>query len=273
MKYFIDTEFHEYKKKPWLSKPINTIELISIGIVAKDGREYYAISKDFDMKAAWCAEQDEHEDVYMAKHNYWLRENVLKPIWIELHEKEKGDMYMREQFFVIGGPDPCKDWFHYRSLKRLINKYGKSNAQIANEVVLYIYGDCDNLDMLSPLEIAKKYEINDKELDPEFYGYYSASDWVVFYWLFGKLIERPKGFPMYCRDLKQMLDEKESNLMDTDGKVLLQGDYDDEQEAYTVFQFDSIKDVPGYPKQSNEHNALDDANWNHNLFEFINSLT
>lgn len=33
MKYFLDTEFHEDGK---------TIDLISIGIVAEDGREYYA---------------------------------------------------------------------------------------------------------------------------------------------------------------------------------------------------------------------------------------
>ena len=37
MKYFYDTEFLEDGK---------TIELISIGIVAEDGREYYAISLD-----------------------------------------------------------------------------------------------------------------------------------------------------------------------------------------------------------------------------------
>ena len=48
MKYYLDTEFHEYKKNG-----IDTIELISIGIVAEDGREYYAISKDFNLKEAW----------------------------------------------------------------------------------------------------------------------------------------------------------------------------------------------------------------------------
>ena len=53
MKYYLDTEFHEYQRRPLFSKPFRTIELISIGIVAEDGREYYAISKDFDLKAAW----------------------------------------------------------------------------------------------------------------------------------------------------------------------------------------------------------------------------
>lgn len=52
MKYFYDTEFIEDGA---------TIELVSIGIVAEDGREYYAVSTDFDS----------------ARANRWVRENVL----------------------------------------------------------------------------------------------------------------------------------------------------------------------------------------------------
>ena len=67
MKYFIDTEFIEGKpteSTSWLilkrrggglmfGLPKPTIDLISIGIVCEDGREYYAISKDFNLKEAW----------------------------------------------------------------------------------------------------------------------------------------------------------------------------------------------------------------------------
>lgn len=95
MKYFIDTEFNErglLTRKSFFNKyrQINTIELISIGIVAEDGREYYAISKDFDLKAAWnkydlkkvtCPITGALSDV--TKKEYWLRENVLKPIFDE----------------------------------------------------------------------------------------------------------------------------------------------------------------------------------------------
>lgn len=52
MRYFYDTEFIEDGA---------TIELVSIGIVAEDGREYYAVSTDFDS----------------ARANPWVRENVL----------------------------------------------------------------------------------------------------------------------------------------------------------------------------------------------------
>jgi len=53
MKYFIDTKFHEYHKQVKvcgipIGKPIPTIDLINIGIVAEDGRNYYAISKELE---------------------------------------------------------------------------------------------------------------------------------------------------------------------------------------------------------------------------------
>lgn len=52
MKYWYDIEFIEDGK---------TIDLISIGIVAEDGREYYAISKDFNPLNA----------------NEWVKANVI----------------------------------------------------------------------------------------------------------------------------------------------------------------------------------------------------
>lgn len=78
-KFFLDTEFHEYKKRVSVNYggvngigqilEIPTIELISIGIVREDGEEFYAISKEFDVPAAWD--------------NEWLRKNVLQPICSE----------------------------------------------------------------------------------------------------------------------------------------------------------------------------------------------
>ena len=73
---------------------------------------------------------------------------------------------------------------------------------------------------------------------PEFWGYYADYDWVIFCWIFGKMIDLPKEFPMYCKDLKQLLDES--------GK-------------------DKIADPEG------EHNALVDAFWNRDLFNHLRS--
>lgn len=93
MKYFYDTEFLEGTQKrrignialPKIFDLNPTIDLISIGIVCQDGREYYAVSKDFNLKEAWNRfDLKKFEDT---KHNtkvYWIRENVLKPIFQEL---------------------------------------------------------------------------------------------------------------------------------------------------------------------------------------------
>jgi len=57
MRYYYDTEFHEDGK---------TIDFISIGILAEDGREYYAVSNEFDTRRV--------------AQNNWLMENVMTSI-------------------------------------------------------------------------------------------------------------------------------------------------------------------------------------------------
>lgn len=80
MRYFYDTEFIEDGL---------TIELISIGIVAEDGREFYAVSTEFDEKRA----------------NSWVRANVISqlpspsdPVWMS---RER----MREAIVEFFGSD------------------------------------------------------------------------------------------------------------------------------------------------------------------------
>ncbi len=48
--------------------------------------------------------------------------------------------------------------------------------------------------------------------EPEIYGYYADYDWVLLCSLFGRMIDLPKGFPMYCIDLKQIIDEKAETI-------------------------------------------------------------
>lgn len=57
MKYFFDIEFIESSER-------KTIDLISIGILAEDGRKYYAISTEFDESLA----------------SEWVKENVLNKL-------------------------------------------------------------------------------------------------------------------------------------------------------------------------------------------------
>ena len=227
MKYYIDTEFHEYAKKPRFGKPINTIELISIGIVDEKDRKYYAICKDFDLKSAW---RDE-----------WLKENVLKSIHKELCAMV--GTYGKTYYHGLFEP------FTIKSMRNLLKWYGRSRHEIATEVIKFT--GAKYIATNSPEKGI------DKTID--FYAYYADYDWVVFcQQLFGRMIDLPKGFPMYCRDLKQMLDEKAISNIKSNQTI---------EDKLLIYKLK--KD---YPKKENEHNALADAEWNKELDNFINSL-
>jgi len=66
MKYFLDCEFHEDG---------HTIDLISIGIVAEDGREFYAVNADCNWDRIWGG-VTQHDRERTA----WLRDNVMPQI-------------------------------------------------------------------------------------------------------------------------------------------------------------------------------------------------
>ena len=172
MRYFIDTEFIEYPC---------TIDLISIGIVCEDGREFYAISKEFDPKKA----------------SEWVKENVLSSLpgmYVNLSNPSQEQKLKQESLL----------W--------------KSRAQIKNGILKFIGDDI-----------------------PEFWGYYADYDWVVFCWLFGSMIDLPKGWPMYCLDLKQLCDDMGN---------------------------------PKLPEQGEgEHDALEDAKWNMEAYNFLTKGT
>lgn len=239
MKYFYDTEFIEDSQEKLFGKTKPTIDLISIGIVCEDCREYYAISKDFNLKEAWNRYDLKVNRSYPAGteyiKEYWIRENVLKPIYDDLLFWEysldvlyepinsKNKDILRKSAIVYEKFENCLTDF-----KRLIKKYGKTNAQISKEIINF----CNNDNGI------------------QMYGYYSAYDHVALCWLFGKMINLPKGFPKYTIDLKQMIDDEGERL------------------SFKNYH-DFIKTNPTYPKQSNEHNALADAKWNKELYNFI----
>jgi len=72
---------------------------------------------------------------------------------------------------------------------------------------------------------------------PELWAYYADYDHVALCQLFGTMMNLPDNFPMYTRDIKQLCDDKGN---------------------------------PKLPKQTeNEHNALADAKWNKQCYEFL----
>lgn len=270
MKYFLDTEFIEGTQKKFFGETKPTIDLISIGLVDENGREYYAISKDFNLKEAWnrfdlleanTSKNHSMNDIKV----YWIRENILRPIYKELHLKENLQSHQalfRANIYI----EEKKYNFTFKEIKRLINKYGETKVDIANGICAFIYGDDCGGSGMSAIEMATRYEISDKALEPEFYAYYSAYDWVAFCWIFGKMIQLPKGFPMYCNDLKQMMDEK---LKKT---YLPARGFDPNCNSSLESKLKEIKRYKEYPKQENEHNALDDAKWNLELYKFLLSI-
>lgn len=259
MNYYLDTEFLEGTQKSWFginTKP--TIDLISIALVAEDGREYYAISKDFNLKEAWNRHQPrtgEGDRNNTEPRLYWIRENVLKPIFDEWKTE------LNNIIFRLGLPTALnKMQFTYKNFKYCIKCIGKTNKQIAEEIKEFICPSNSRFDGHAGWE---SFEDTIKKDPPKFYGYYADYDWVSFCWLFGKMNDLPRVFPMYCIDLKQTLDNK----------YMLQKD------KYPEFNLDrleawlrDVKKHPNYPKQTDKHHALADAHWNKKLHEFLTKL-
>jgi len=110
-----------------------------------------------------------------------------------------------------------------------------------NEKIRFGFSMCE--DEFSIEMLGNKNEIQQEILrfigtdKPEFWGYYSAYDWVVFCWLFGPMIALPDGWPMYCRDLKQLAD--------------------------------SMPEKPRFAEPKGEHNALIDAAWNKDFYYYL----
>lgn len=215
MKYFIDTEFIEGFHKPLFGKKRHFIDLISIGIVCEDGREYYAISNEFNPKDA----------------DKWVNENIIDKL--------------PSKYFNGFNATEARQW--------------KSNHQIRQEIKQFFGYKAEWTDYGSD-------EFTDDK-DIQVYAYYADYDWVLFCSLFGRMIDLPHGMPMYCKDLKQVLDEKVNNLSKEDFLELFHKDNVSFEEKLNI-----VKNRLDYPKQENEHDALDDAKWNFNLYKFLQKL-
>lgn len=175
MRYWFDTEFIEDGK---------TIDLVSIGIVSETGREFYAVSHEFNAVRLFD--------------NPWLAENVAPHLpWKPL---EPGATLS----WVTADKDSSTGlWMH--------------RGQIAAGIAAF----CD------PKQYGK----------PEFWAYYADYDWVALCQLYGRMIDLPKGWPMYCRDIKQECDRVGNPKLPEQGK--------------------------------GEHHALADARWNREAWRFL----
>ncbi len=263
MNYYLDTEFCEGSQKKRIfgipygnTKP--TIDLISIGIVSEDGRVYYAISKDFNLKESWNRWQQrtgQGDRNNREPREYWLRENVLKKIHVDLLKLES--QYLAKQRRIMGYTPPLNTEFTYSNFKYLVSSHGKTNKQIADEIKEFVKPQpTGNILNSNPPQI----EYDNSPI--QFYAHYCSYDWVVFCWIFGKMIELPKGFPMYCHDLKVIMEHKLKTVHIDDG----QGN------DLKTGRLDWIKTLPHYPVNKNPHNALSDAKFDKDLHKFLKQL-
>jgi hypothetical protein len=170
MRYYLDSEFIEDGI---------TIELISIGIVCEDGREFYAENIDCDLFKA----------------SDWVKENVIPQLW---SRESTGKLF--------------PDWVKNGGFGNLLSK-----GSIAKNIKRFC----------NPIEHGL----------PEFWGYYSDYDWVVFCQLFGTMMQLPDNYPMYCLDLKQWCKQLGDPELPAQGK--------------------------------GEHNALSDALWVRDSYDFL----
>ena len=72
---------------------------------------------------------------------------------------------------------------------------------------------------------------------PEFWAYYASYDWVALCQMYGTMMDLPKGWPMFCRDLQQRRSEM------------------------GVVELPAMSGV--------EHNALEDARWTRQAYDFL----
>lgn len=133
---------------------------------------------------------------------------------------------------------------------RRADKWVKENviAKLAPKIPQHWHSPRENQEAqrwMKEKEIKKEIiEFIGDDRDPEFYAYYADYDWVIFARLFGRMIDLPEHFPMWCRDLKQMMWERG-----------LTGQWKN----------------TNVPENENDHHALEDAKWNFELYKKIMS--
>jgi hypothetical protein len=76
------------------------------------------------------------------------------------------------------------------------------------------------------------------------------------------MINLPKHLPRYCRDLKQILDDKAEALM----RIAYESG---NHTVWTNERCSRLKSHRDYPKKTNDHIAISDAKWNKELHKFL----
>lgn len=154
VRYFYDTEFLEDGQ---------TIDLISIGIVCEDGREYYAVNAAVGDSLNECDLGQR-----LSRHD-WLMEHVVPHL----------PLYQEQQQYT---PPSHRKWMPpFLDMKSTLVR---PKWVIANEVREFLTGDLP------------------EHTDVELWADYCAYDHVALAQLWGPMINLPKGIPMFTNDIQ-----------------------------------------------------------------------
>lgn len=171
MRVFYDWEFLEDGE---------TIDPISIGMVAEDGREYYAVFESI---------QSIHTYNKILEHK-WVMDNVIPHL--PLMKYDNGTPMYRIP--CTRGPE-CEGHFYLDMDAPEV----KSTSTIKAEIQAFL-DSSTGYGSLRPGE-APRNTYSGIEL----WGYYSAYDHVRLAQMFGPMIKRPESMPMFTCDLAQVL--------------------------------------------------------------------
>jgi hypothetical protein len=169
-RYFYDCEFIEDGR---------TIDLVSIGVVDEHGREFYAISTEFDPTPAVP----------------WVRRNVLDrlpspghPAW-RSRERIRDELY---QFLIepLAGEESARA---PGASQRAPDASARSERQRAPQ---------------SRANETPSEERTGRANEIELWAWYAAYDHVVLAQLWGRMPDLPREIPRFTKDLRQLWDER-----------------------------------------------------------------
>ena len=156
--FYLDTEFIEDGK---------TIDLVSIGIVAEDGRELYLENSECDYSRA----------------STWVMDNVLVPIGLN----------------VISRDEHGVTWeFNAKNPRSRFSRF-----DISHKVFQFV--SHEESEWRKGYNLG--FEVSDTRPTIEVWGEWCSYDWVALCQLFGTMMDLPYGWPMRCRDVVQYCED------------------------------------------------------------------
>lgn len=228
MKYFIHIEYNEKNVNTFLNSYI-VLELISIGIVCNDGRNYHAYSKECDVKKAW---NKYYKDTYTRITLDSFEDKINKGKSTETIRKEVYDFINKDIDIIIKShTNGGKENFNYEPyIQKLLNDYNV------------------------------EYDNYSHYAKPELYSFECNYTYVLFCQLFGGFKKLPKGYPSEFIDIKDIYNKTIIKLNDNilyQGYDIINGIKDFPKKRTEIFFEQSLSHANYYSRLYDFYDKLD----------------